>query len=159
MTCPCGSDLAFERCCGPLLAGAPAPTAQALMRSRYTAHVRGNIEHIIATHHPDTRDTVDRAGIEAWARRSTWQGLTILNAQAGGAGDDEGTVEFVARYHAEGRDHAHRELSRFRKIDGRWYFVDGQSPAIAPVRAAPRPERNAPCPCGSGKKFKRCHGA
>ena len=129
------------------------------MRSRYTAYVQGNIDHIVETHDPSTRGDVDRALTQKWARESEWQGLTILGTQAGGPSDEEGTVEFVARYRVEGRDLVHQELSRFRKIDERWHYLDGRTSKGAPIRAAPKPERNAPCPCGSGTKYKRCHGA
>ncbi len=130
------------------------------MRSRYTAFVRGAVDHLVATHDPRTRGEVDRVAIEAWSRTSDWLGLTILGVERGGPSDDDGTVEFVARYRAQGQgqEQAHRERSRFRRDGGRWVYVDGRVAAGAPVRAAPRPERNAPCPCGSGRKYKRCHG-
>ena len=86
-------------------------------------------------------------------------GLTILATEAGGEGDETGTVEFVARYRAKGHDLSHHERSTFRRVDGRWHFVDGKTIKPPPVKAEPRAGRNDPCPCGSGKKFKRCHGA
>ena len=82
-----------------------------------------------------------------------------MDTEAGGPDDQEGVVEFIARYRTGGSAHAHHERSRFRRVDGRWYFVDGQMVKPTPVRAAPTVGRNAPCPCGSGKKYKRCHGA
>lgn len=159
MSCPCGSSEPFEQCCGPFLGGAPAPTAEKLMRSRYTAYVRGAIDYIIATHDPETRDEVDREVVESWSRESEWTGLTILATEAGGESDDEGSVEFIARFRAEGYELSHHEQSRFRKLDGCWYFVDGQVMKATPARATPTVGRNALCPCGSGKKYKRCHGA
>jgi SEC-C motif-containing protein len=141
-----------------LLAGAPAPTALALMRSRYTAYVVGAIDYVVATHDAATRDQVDRAASEAWSRETLWQGLEILDTEAGGADDREGVVEFVARGVTRGAPFAQRERSRFRKVDGRWYYVDGAVRAV-PARKPKQQGPNEPCACGSGKKFKRCHGA
>jgi SEC-C motif-containing protein len=143
MTCVCGSGLDEDACCGPILTGARAPTALALMRSRYTAYVRGDIDYLMRTHHGNP----DRAGIEKWARESRWLGLEIVSVE----GDD--VVEFIARGTSGGRPFEHRERSRFRKIDGAWFYIDGPA---AKVKA---PGRNDPCPCGSGKKYKKCHGA
>jgi SEC-C motif-containing protein len=151
VTCPCGSGKPESECCAPIIAGAPAPTAEALMRSRYTAYVRGAIDHVVATHDPRTRDDVDREAAEKWSRETEWQGLEIL-----ASGED--TVEFIARGVTNGAPFAHRERSTFRKVDGRWYYVDGKG-GNEPARRAATPGRNDPCHCGSGKKYKRCHGA
>jgi SEC-C motif-containing protein len=118
MSCPCGSGLTLAGCCGPLLEGAPAPTAEALMRSRYTAHVLGQVDYLIATW--DT-PAADRAAIAKWAGESTWLGLEIVRAS-------EDRVEFRARYRdAAGVTHVHHERSRFRRRDGRWLYVDGSA--------------------------------
>jgi len=128
------------------------------MRSRYTAYVQGNIDYLVETHAPETRESIDRAATERWARQSTWLGLSILSVQAGGPEDETGTVEFIARWR-EGRDEsAHHERSLFRRHEGRWYFVEGEAPKREPVRREAKTAPNAPCPCGSGKKFKRCCG-
>lgn len=156
--CPCGSGAAHGECCAPLLAGAPAPTALALMRSRYTAYVVGAIDYVVETHDEATRDQIDRAASEAWSRETLWQGLEILDTEAGGDGDREGVVEFVARGVTRGAPFAQRERSRFRKVSGRWYYVDGVVRAM-PAKKAKAPGPNEPCSCGSGKKYKRCHGA
>lgn len=159
MSCSCGSGEPFEQCCSPFLAGAPAPTAEKLMRSRYSAYANGAIDYIVATHDPATRDEVNRDEVARWSSESEWSGLTIVATEAGGESDDEGVVEFIARYRVGGAEHAHHERSQFRKLDGRWHYIDGEIMKPAPVRAAPAVGRNAPCPCGSGKKYKRCHGA
>lgn len=159
--CPCGSGAAFAACCGVFLAGEgapPAPTAEQLMRSRYSAYVTGAIDYIVATHDEATRDQVDVEASAAWSRETMWQGLEILATEAGGQGDQTGVVEFIARGITRGQPFAQRERSRFRKLDGRWYYVDGAVKA-APARKAKAPGPNEPCHCGSGKKFKRCHGA
>jgi len=127
------------------------------MRSRYTAYVRGEIAYLLATHHPSTRGGVDVDAVTRWSRDTTWLGLEIVATERGGVGEDAGIVEFIARGSTRGTPFAQRERSRFRREDGRWYYVDGD--AIAePVRRAAAPGRNDPCPCGSGQKYKRCHG-
>jgi SEC-C motif-containing protein len=158
--CPCGSGRPFEACCGPHISGAtPAPTAEALMRSRYSAFVKADVDYLHDTLAPESRHDFDRAETERWARESRWQGLEI-HAAEGGEGDETGAVEFTARYVHKGKPFAHRELSKFRKEAGRWVYVDGTVGA-PPVeqRVAPKIGRNDPCPCGSGKKYKKCCGA
>lgn len=108
-----------------ILDGVPAPTALALMRSRYTAFVRGAIDYLIDTHHPKTRASVDRNGVAQWSRDTAWQGLEIVATERGGEDDDEGIVEFIARGVTRGTPFAQRERSRFRREDGAWYYVDG----------------------------------
>ena len=154
--CPCGSSDDLDACCGRFLAGAPAPTALALMRSRYTAYVRGAIDYLVDTHDASTRGTIDRAAVVAWIRDTAWLGLEIVHTVNGGASDDEGVVEFIARGTTRGAPFAQRERSRFRRREGRWFYVDGAAP---PARATATIGRNAACPCGSGKKYKRCLGA
>ena len=106
-------------------AGAAAPTALALMRSRYTAYVRGAIDYLVATHDASTRDTVDVKAVTKWSRQTRWLGLEIVGTERGGAEDDEGVVEFLARGSTLGRPFAQRERSRFRRLEGRWYYIDG----------------------------------
>jgi SEC-C motif domain protein len=156
--CPCGSGTHASGCCEPFLDGMPAPTAVALMRSRYTAYVRGAIDYLFATHDASTRAAVDRAGVIAWSRDTEWLGLEILATERGGPEDTEGIVEFVARGVVKGTPFGHRERSRFRRTDGAWFYVDGKT-AQDPVRKVATAGRNDPCPCGSGMKYKRCHGA
>jgi SEC-C motif domain protein len=126
------------------------------MRSRYTAYVRGEIDYLVSTHDASTRDNIDRAATEAWSRDTEWQGLEILATEAGGESDDKGVVEFVVRGSTKGRPFAQRERSRFVKRDGAWFYVDGK---LQLATAPAKPGRNDPCPCGSGTKYKRCHGA
>jgi SEC-C motif-containing protein len=156
--CPCGSGEPLDGCCGLLLDGVPASTAVALMRSRYTAYTRGAIDYLIETHDAATRGELDRASITAWSRETQWLGLEIIETVRGGEDDDDGIVEFVARGRSGGKPFEHRERSRFRRRDGRWFYVDGTHPR-EPARAAASVGRNDPCPCGSGMKYKRCHGA
>lgn len=155
IACPCQSGQSFEACCGPILAGAPAPTALALMRSRYTAYARGDVAHLARTLAPEHRAGFDMADVSAGMKSTQWLGLEILDTQDGGETDSTGIVEFVARFQAQGQTRALHERSRFRREekDG-WVYVDGET-AVQPVK---KPSRNDPCPCGSGKKFKQCCG-
>ena len=160
MTCPCGKGESLETCCGPYIDGSKIPeTAEALMRSRYTAFATGKVDYIIATHDPDRRGDVDEQGAADWSKNSEWLGFELISTENGGPNDDAGVVEFVAKYKIKGVTLTHRERSIFRKHNGRWVFVDGQMVNGPPVkRSEPRVGRNEPCPCGSGKKYKRCHG-
>lgn len=154
--CPCGSGHPLDACCGPYLDGAAAPTPEALMRSRYSAYVVGNIDHVERTH--DSADGFDRAEAESMSRDMDWQSLEILSTTEGGADDDEGTVEFAARYKHKGEQQLHHEISNFHRRDGRWLYVNGVINPKAAPRTVEKVGRNDPCPCGSGKKFKKCCG-
>lgn len=119
--CPCGSDLPLSGCCGPLLDGRrAASSAEQLMRSRYTAYASGRLDYVRDTWHPSTRPA-DLAP----QTRLRWLGLKVLHSEAGSAGDDIGTVEFVARSKIAGRAQRMHETSRFRFENGRWWYVDG----------------------------------
>jgi SEC-C motif domain protein len=124
--CPCGSGSPEVACCGLILDGVPAATALALMRSRYTAYVRGAIDYLIATHDETTRASVDRDAVAKWSRETQWRGLEIVATERGGEGDDDGIVEFIARGATRGAAFAQRERSRFRRRDGAWFYVDGK---------------------------------
>ena len=139
---------------------AQAETAEALMRSRYSAFAVGNVEYIVATHHPESRDEVDPDEIERWSTQSEWLGLEILECSGGGPEDSEGTVLFTARFSdPRGKIRTHRERAIFKRSEGRWFFFDGEVQTVAPRRReAAKIGRNDPCPCGSGKKHKKCCG-
>jgi SEC-C motif-containing protein len=160
MTCPCGKGESIETCCGPYLKHEQkAPTAEALMRARYTAYATGDVDFIVESHDPDRRGEVDRKNTELWANGSEWLGLEITSTEKGAPEDDTGIVEFIARYKVKQTKIEHRERALFRKVNDRWAFVDGieiKGPPV--VRTDPRTGRNDPCPCGSGKKYKKCHG-
>ncbi|MDA8230196.1 MAG: YchJ family protein [Magnetospirillum sp.] len=157
--CPCGSGRGYDECCAPLLAGAAAATPEALMRSRYTAFVRHDIGYLERTLAPESAGDFDRAETETWAKEAQWQRLEVRGAALAEENGSRGTVEFVAHYRFRGKTFAHHELGVFRKEDGRWLYVDGEiNPKTAP-RAAAKVGRNDPCPCGSGKKYKKCCGA
>ncbi len=137
-----------------------AATAVELMASRYVAYAKGEIDYIIETHDPETREDTDRKATEAWSKSAQWLGLEIVDTERGGPDDDEGYVEFIARYRISGVEQSHHERSLFRKVDGRWYFINGQKVTAKTIRnTAPKVGRNDPCPCGSGKKSKKCCAA
>src|SRR5688500_13699783 len=97
--CPCGSPLAFDQCCEPVLNGERfAPTAEALMRSRYTAFTQANIGYLEKTLAPETRHNFDREANETWARSAQWKGLQIMWTDGGGVNDEIGKVRFKARF-------------------------------------------------------------
>ena len=156
--CPCGTKQDYTECCEPYLNGVKlAPTAEALMRSRYPAFVKHRIEYISATLHPTKQTTQDDRETREWSYNSEWQGLEIVRTEEGGEDDSRGLVEFVARYRAKGEDVEHHEVAEFRKKDDTWYFYDGKVRGGDPItREEPKVGRNDPCPCGSGKKFKKC---
>ena len=157
--CPCGSGAGLEACCGPIIAGAPARTAEALMRSRYTAYVLAAFGHLDRTHAPETRETFDRPAAEAAAGSIVWKGLEIRATSGGSAADETGTVEFAARFVQAGRPGVLHELSSFRRDLGQWVYVDGLANPGGPPRGIGKVGRNDPCPCGSGAKYKKCCGA
>jgi len=157
--CPCGSDKPFAECCEPFLNGtANAPTAEALMRARYSAYVTVNIDFIERTFHSSTRAQFDRESARKWAEGSQWHGLEILKIIDGKEQDAEGAVEFIATYSQKDEEVKHQEVSTFRKEAGAWTFVDGRMSHQPFRRERPKISRNDPCYCGSGKKYKKCCG-
>ena len=118
--CPCGSGKPYAACCGPLHFGQfSAFTAEALMRSRYSAYVLKFEDYLLATWHPTTRPSE----LDIEADGTKWLGLAVRRHQQ--QDDSHATVEFVARYRIAGRGHRLHELSRFVREDGRWYYLDG----------------------------------
>ena len=156
--CPCGSGRELEACCGPILDGSvSASTAEALMRARYTAHVLGKYDFLTESTHPEFREDVSAEEIKEWSSLMTWESLEILESSAGGPEDETGEVNFCAHYSVQGMPQELREDAFFRKEDGRWFYVEGNVHAKQPVRReTPKIGRNDPCPCGSGKKYKKC---
>ncbi len=155
--CPCGSTKTYENCCSDYIKGIKKPpTAVILMRSRYTAFAVNELDYIEKTHHPKTRTELDMAGVRSWAANSEWIGLEIRETEKGQEHDTDGKVEFKCRFNFNGAEQTHHELSTFKKVDGQWFFVDGQMKNGTFVRSEPKIGRNDPCSCGSGKKAKKC---
>lgn len=111
-------------CCGKWIAGnKKVPTAEALMRSRYTAYVLEDVDWLVETTLPAAR-TPDLAGeIRHWMNQVQWQKLHILQVERGGRSDSEGTVEFIAEFIGPNGTDRHHERSRFKKVRGVWYYV------------------------------------
>jgi SEC-C motif-containing protein len=133
------------------------------MRSRYSAYVKHAIDYVERTHDRKSREQFDRAAAKAWSENTDWKGLEIRATERGLESDDEGTVEFIARYRTavegiEPQDVAHHEVSHFRRESGAWVYVDGKIVRAPVTRSTPKLGRNDPCHCGSGKKFKKCCG-
>ena len=127
--CPCQSNLSYTRCCQPLhLQQAFAKTAKALMRSRYSAFVKQQVDYLLATHHPDYRDLDESVQLTAQMARTAWLGLQIIETRHGRKKDSQGTVEFIASYSSSSQPGVVNKLherSRFAKVNGRWYYTDG----------------------------------
>jgi len=158
--CPCGSNIAYAECCLPVIKEErPASTAEQLMRSRYSAYVKKEMEYILTSLHPDYRSDYDEKSTREWAESAEWNDFKILDTKEGGQEDQEGQVEFVVTFLEKGMKREHHELSSFKKHDGNWYFTEGKTQQQKPVvRANPKIGRNDPCECGSGKKYKKCCG-
>jgi SEC-C motif-containing protein len=159
--CPCQSGKEYDACCGPIISGREtAATPEALMRSRYSAFAKGEVEHLGQSLHPGHRADYDPISTKQWADQAEWLGLDIVNTSGGGKDDEQGTVEFIATYRQKGVSHAHHEIAEFSRHNGIWYYTDGKIIAPGTVRhQGPKVGRNDPCPCGSGKKFKKCCGS
>jgi len=156
--CPCFSGRAYAECCEPIVTGArPATTAEELMRGRYSAYATETIDFILSSTYPDKRSECDEKSIRAWSANSEWTGFEVLSKTAGKATDNEGTVEFIARFTEDRMKKTLHETASFKKCDGQWYYVDGTVHPPKPfVRREEKINRNAPCICGSGKKYKKC---
>ncbi len=160
MKCPCDSGKTYKTCCEPFISGAKdAETAEQLMRARYSAYTQVEMNFIEKTHDPKTLAQTDMESNRKWAESTKWTGLEILETQQGGPHDEVGAVTFTAKFETDEGIQEHHELSLFRKHEGKWYFVDASDPTKQPVvRSEPKIGRNDPCPCGSGKKYKKCCG-
>ena len=176
MSCPCGSDKDFDACCGPYISGtAKPPTAEELMRSRFTAFTQGAFDYIGKTFAPKSQSAAHAKGAKEWASSGTFKRLNVVRTAQGGASDITGLVEFVATYTQNGATWDHHETSQFaRDAHGDWAYIGGDGhrhregeghhhthhhgPETV-RRHEPKTGRNDTCPCGSGKKFKKCCGA
>lgn len=121
--CPCGLPASYENCCGRYIdpPQQPAPTAEALMRSRYVAYTRQQEAYLLATWHASTRP----AALDLAQDPVKWLGLQVVRCQDGQINDTQGVVQFVARYKVNGRACRLQETSRFVREEGHWYYLDG----------------------------------
>ncbi|MFQ6370999.1 YchJ family protein [Shewanella sp. YIC-542] len=145
--CPCGNGLDYGACCAPFHQYAlPAPSPEALMRSRYSAFVLQQFAYLEATHHPDFRQGLT-AEVLAQGTHPQWLALQVLHTEQQ---TDTGIVIFKAWFQQQGQLDAIYEKSRFRLENGQWFYTDGEQATVT------LPKRNDRCFCGSGKKFKQC---
>lgn len=151
--CCCGSGQSYAQCCQPYHQGQSVPaTPEALMRSRYSAYCLADIPYIQATMAGKASTGYDPVSAKTWAKNVIWIRLQVLNT--GQSFPTQGYVEFIASF-VEGKTLYHmHEISEFHLIDGRWFYVDGIRKPTTTVQIS----CNMPCPCGSSKKWKHCHG-
>lgn len=115
--CPCGSGIEYSVCCSPVLSGAvKARAAEQLMRSRYSAYVKRDVDYLVSTTHPDSRTPDLASSIESWMNQVQWVRLHVLKA-------DRDRVEFMAEYMAAGKPGQHHENSLFKKHKGEWFYA------------------------------------
>ncbi|SJZ84443.1 SEC-C motif-containing protein [Trichlorobacter thiogenes] len=157
-SCPCGSTKTYSDCCEPIIKGTqPAETAEQLMRARYSAYTKTEMDFVFNSTDPSNREGYDHEGTKAWAENSEWLGLEIIGTVRGGADDSNGEVEFIARFKENGTLREHHENALFKRKEGVWYFSDGVMVKPKPVTVT-KIGRNDPCTCGSGLKYKKCCG-
>jgi SEC-C motif-containing protein len=157
--CPCGSGKNYALCCEPIikkttLAGSP----EALMRSRYSAYAKKEVLWLRDSLEDKQRKDFDEKGARQWSEHSEWINLDIIHSKI----DEEnntGQVEFSAKYKQDGTVREHHEVSEFVRKNGEWQLTEGRMVKPEPVRKEQTAGRNDPCPCGSGKKYKKCCGA
>jgi SEC-C motif-containing protein len=154
--CACGAEQPYLACCGRFIEGSETPqTPEALMRSRYTAYTRVNIDYIKRTMRSPALDRFDAIETRKWAASLKWEKLNVVSTHVI---DDKGYVEFYAHFKGKNKKYAMREVSEFHRIDGIWYYVNGEDPKSTIVHQTPSLGRNDPCPCQSGRKYKKCCG-
>lgn len=150
LECYCNSGLLHADCCEPFLTGARIPPSpEALMRSRYSAFCTANVAYLVNTRLPEKRGIDEAQRIRTTAENTQWIKLEVVSSHETG---NNGVVEFAAFYRdARGAGQLY-ERSAFLRQGNQWFYVDGTH---LPVK---KPQRNDPCWCGSGKKFKKCCG-
>ncbi|MEO6701786.1 MAG: YchJ family metal-binding protein [Jatrophihabitantaceae bacterium] len=123
MDCPCGFGEPYEACCARAHTGQQLPpTAESLMRARYSAYAIGDRDYLLNSWHSSTRPAQLML-----PEQLRWTRLQILDRGAGGLFDQAGTVEFVAHYREDGRSGQQRENSRFVREDGQWRYLGPQA--------------------------------
>jgi len=147
--CPCKSGQNYEQCCAVFHQRQQKPaTCEQLMRSRYSAFILQLGEYLFSTYHPDFRADLTVAQLSE--KSLDWKNLQIVDTESL---QKTGFVEFKAWYLNDGEFAYHHERSNFVKQDEQWLYCDG---TFYPEEKSGKIARNDPCPCGSGKKFKKC---
>ncbi len=158
-SCPCCSGKTYIDCCERYLSGNAFPSsAVELMRSRYTAYTKGYIDYIFATMRDSALKNSDREASLQWSKTSKWLGLEVFDHEQ--ISEDEATVVFRAHFQQNTAKQEVNEKAVFKKYDNKWYYVgnipiDIDRQIITPATSN-KVGRNEPCPCGSGKKYKKC---
>jgi SEC-C motif-containing protein len=124
--CPCGSSLLYSQCCGLYIEeNVLPPTPEALMRSRYSAHVVGNVDYIANTMRSPALDNFSINDTRTWLEQVKWDGLTVIQAKL--KTPQLGFVSFEAQYTHGGKKHIMKEKSEFHLIDDQWFYVTGKA--------------------------------
>ncbi len=151
--CPCGSTLEYSSCCQPIHTDPrQASKPEQLMRARFSAHVLKLTDFVVATYHPSCNALAEKEAI-AQSVDNHWTRLEVVSSESG-SNDDEGYVTFNAYLIENSQEICLSERSRFIKEEQQWYYIDGELSEVPSAKVG----RNDPCPCGSGKKFKKCCG-
>lgn len=157
--CPCGSKKSYISCCEPYLSGDALPsTPEQLMRSRYTAYTKGYIDYVFATMRDSALKNSDREASRQWSKTSKWLGLEVLSCET--ISDAEATVMFRVEFQQNNKTQILNEKAVFKKYEQKWYYVGNialnEHHEEIKQASSNKVGRNDACPCGSGKKFKKC---
>lgn len=157
MECPCGTGKELDHCCRPIIDGSQkANGPEQIMRARYTAFSSQNMDFLKKSQSDNIEYEVDYEAMEEWAKDGQWKKLDIIDVWED---EEEGVVEFKAHYEDKEGPQVHHEKSFFENEEDRgWLYTEGEMVVPTIVREGPKLGRNDPCHCGSGKKFKKCHG-
>lgn len=150
MPCYCHSKLAFANCCEPVITHSSATSPEQLMRSRFSAYVSKNYAYILSTYAPEYRQGLSIETLAESAQNTSWLHLELLESAESG---NSGVVEFIATYASDGAFFKMHERSSFVKQNDVWFYTTG---VMKEKSGQVHPARNDTCPCGSGKKFKKC---
>lgn len=157
MICPCGSNKEYLMCCGQYIEQHQLPaTPEQLMRSRYTAYTKANIDYIRKTMQGRAALRFDHDSAKNRTEQVQWLKLEVLQSYIDSYNKNRGFVEFKAYYRLATQEHCLHELSEFHLQDGQWSYVDGKHEFKSSNKI--KASRNDPCICGSGKKYKKCCG-
>ncbi len=160
--CPCLSGREYAECCQPVIEGEkPASSPEELMRARYSAHAKGESKFLVSSLHPSIRGEEaleeDQDKYQEIKDDISWDGLEVVEASENGK---LGEVDFIAHYSIQKQPQQHREKAKFVKENDEWFYFDGEVEGhVTYRRENPKVGRNDPCPCGSGKKYKKCCAA
>ena len=154
LPCPCGTGKTLAECCDPILTGQrKADNAEQLMRSRFTAHVAHNFEHLHRTYLKTSKEPYEP---DPDAGGTNWTRLAIHSHEPSNK-PDFAFVDFTAYYQENDAEQALHEKAEFQKIEGTWFYTRAVRQGPPPIRSTQaKVGRNDPCPCGSGKKYKQC---